>query len=412
MPIGVFKLVKAFNTPEKPQTFDVRSLCPGEDDQTVADKLTFFFNRISSEFDPLSPEEIPKTADRRLDPLSPHEVSLRLRRFRKPRSMVAGDLFPDLVTKHADFLALPLTDLYNKIAASGVWPSIWKTEHVTVIPKCLSPQSFGDLRNISCTMLFSKVMESFVFEWAEQEVTVKNNQYGGVKGCSRTYLIIKVWDKIMRNLEDRRAATVLTSIDYVKAFNWLSFQHCLAAFAKRGASTQIIGLLASFLTGRTMTVRVGSSWSSPRHVTGRCPQGSILGVFLFNLTTDDLEDDSAFVSEVERPDPVGVGGEEEDEDFYGGEADEPGCDAMGPESPVQSDGSDQGDDGGVWPGQMILIFCRGWVRVKVTAPSSQPAPERIACHLVLDMPGPGPHQLPSAACPSPPLPLEPMEFLT
>ena len=109
-------------------------------------------------------------------------------------------------------------------------------------------------------------------------------------------MILKVWQKILSNLEDRRAATVLTSIDYAKAFNRLSFQHCLKAFAGKGASTQIVSLLATFLTGRSMKVRVGSSWSEPRAVTRGCPQGSILGVFLFNVTTDDLEDSSEYSS--------------------------------------------------------------------------------------------------------------------
>ena len=39
-----------------------------------------------------------------------------------------------------------------------------------------------------------------------------------------------------------------------------------------------------------MAVRVGGSWSAWREVHGGVPQGSILGVFLFNATMDDLED--------------------------------------------------------------------------------------------------------------------------
>ena len=81
--------------------------------------------------------------------------------------------------------------------------------------------------------------------------------------------------------------SVLTSIDYAKAFNRLSFQHCLAAFAKKGASTPIIELIATFLSNRTMAVRVDQAWSAPRPVHGGVPQGSILGVFLFNVATDD-----------------------------------------------------------------------------------------------------------------------------
>ena len=125
-------------------------------------------------------------------------------------------------------------------------------------------------------------------------------------------MLINVWQKILTGLEDCRAGVVLTSIDYAKAFNRLSFQHCLAAFAKQGASSPVLRLIATFLSGRTMSVRVASTWSAPREVTGGCPQGSILGVLLFNLTTDDLEDSSLYVEHVGRP-PVGLDDEEEED---------------------------------------------------------------------------------------------------
>ena len=94
---------------------------------------------------------------------------------------------------------------------------------------------------------------------------------------------------ILEDLEDYRAGTVVTSVDYSKAFNRMSYQHCLAALARNGASTEVIRLVATFLTNRTMTVKIGGTMSSPLAVSGGCPQGSILGVFLFNATIDDLE---------------------------------------------------------------------------------------------------------------------------
>ena len=111
-----------------------------------------------------------------------------------------------------------------------------------------------------------------------------------------------------------QVATVLTSIDYAKLFNRLSFQHCLRSFKDKGTSTPVIRLLATFLTDRSMRVRVGQAWSSTRHVTGGCPQGSILGVFLFNITKDDLEDGSAYVSSPGAPEII-------DEELYNAPAD-------------------------------------------------------------------------------------------
>ena len=249
--------------------------------------------------------QIPVTKPRRLPRLEPFQVAGRIRAFRKLKSMVRGDIFPALVTKYGDFLALPLCSIYNAITETHVWPRIWKREFVTAIPKKSLPAGVNDLRNISCTMLPSKIYESYILNWAQEEVGVKENQYGGIKGCSTSHLLVGVMDDVMRGLEDDRASVMLTSIDYAKAFNRLSFQYCLAAFARLGASTPIIELLATFLSNRMMTVRVGESWSTPRPVFGGVPQGSILGVFLFNISTDDLEDsptnpDSGSDNEAER----------------------------------------------------------------------------------------------------------------
>ena len=81
---------------------------------------------------------------------------------------------------------------------------VWKQEFVTTIPKKTVPEGVNDLRNISCTMLPSKIFESYVLNWIQGEVKLKNNQYGGVKGCSTAHLLIGVVDEVARGLEDDR----------------------------------------------------------------------------------------------------------------------------------------------------------------------------------------------------------------
>ena len=96
--------------------------------------------------------------------------------------MVQGDIDPRLVTKFSDILAIPLHYLYQQIYATMEWPDLWKTETVTLIPKNGSPQSLGELRNLSCTPLFSKCLESFVLAELKEKITLNKNQYGGIRG--------------------------------------------------------------------------------------------------------------------------------------------------------------------------------------------------------------------------------------
>ena len=122
-----------------------------------------------------------------------------------------------------------------------------------------------------------------------EQVGMRENQMGGMKGAGSEHYLIQLWQGVLEHLEDPRAASLLTSIDYAKAFNRLDFSQCLGALAGKGASSEIISLVASFLTSRTMAVKVGQALSNPRIVLGGVPQGSILGVFLFNITIDNFE---------------------------------------------------------------------------------------------------------------------------
>ena len=203
--------------------------------------------------------------------------------------MVDGDILPQLVNRVADFIACPLASIYNAITVQESWPAAWKVEAVTPIPKKPVPESPNDTRNISCTRLFSKVYESFVLSWLTRNCELRPNQYGGVKGCGTEHFLLQLWQDILEGLDDSRAGVLLSSIDYSKAFNRLDFARCLQALKAKGVGQELLKIVASFLTGRQMSVKVGSYRSRPRPVLGGVPQGSRLGVFLFNCTIDNFE---------------------------------------------------------------------------------------------------------------------------
>ena len=209
--------------------------------------------------------------------------------MKKPASQVVGDIPPQLVTEYCDILAIPLHYIFSKIYETLEWPEIWKRETVTVIPKVSSPTSLSELRNLSCTPLFSKLLESFVLEDLKGETSLSEDQYGGIKGSGPDHFLLTTWQEILEGLgEEDGAAATLTSIDFAKAFNRMSHQACLTSLKEHGASVKTISLVSAFLCGRAMSVRIGTTLSDPRPINGGSPQGSILGNYLFCMTTDNL----------------------------------------------------------------------------------------------------------------------------
>ena len=300
-----YKNIKAYKSREKPPNFNPCNLYPDASEGEVAEKLADHFNAVSKEFDGIEPDQIPDSFSAPVHLLGVQEVADRLVAFRKPKSMVSGDIFPQLVSRAAPWLAIPLTDIYNKISSGQSWPSDWKKEYVTPIPKKAHPEGPNDLRNISCTKLFSKIYESFVLSWLTGQASLRPNQYGGVKGLGTEHFLLNLWQNVLESLDDQRSASLLTSIDYSKAFNRLDFVCCLKALKAKGVSKELLNIVASFLSGRSMTVKVGSVNSQPKTVEGGVPQGSLLGVFLFNVTIDCFE---AFSRDIEPygPRPVDI----------------------------------------------------------------------------------------------------------
>ena len=86
----------------RPKVWDVKDVSPDLSDADLASDLAVYFNKISSEFSPLLPSEIPWTYDRQILVFFPYQVSSRIRSFKKPKSKIKGDIFPSLMTELVD----------------------------------------------------------------------------------------------------------------------------------------------------------------------------------------------------------------------------------------------------------------------------------------------------------------------
>ena len=94
------------------------------------------------------------------------------------------DLPNQLRKEFAVELAEPLTNIINECLNSQVYPSLWKFEWVTPVPKLTHPKVIKDLRKISSTSDYSKVFESFLKDWIMEDISgnIDIGQFGGQKG--------------------------------------------------------------------------------------------------------------------------------------------------------------------------------------------------------------------------------------
>ena len=87
---------------------------------------------------------------------------------------------------------------------------------------------------------------------------------------------------------DNKKITALILLDLSKAFDSINHNRLLHKLSAVGASPATVQWFRSYLSGRTQTVRIGSSLSDTLPITHGVPQGAILSPLLFCIYLNDL----------------------------------------------------------------------------------------------------------------------------
>lgn len=301
-PRAFYNGIRKLAAKTQPQEWSLMDMFPNMSKEEAGEEAASYFTAISDLFEPL-PDNHEAPMQLRA-PVSLLEVQKALKKAKKPSSAVDGDVLPRLMKAHHSKFAKPAMLIFNSIFSTGKWPARWKEETVVVIPKTSNPDSLSNCRNISCTAFLSKVLESILLADIRKEIASDPCQYGGLEKCSVDHLLVDLIDKTLAPLEEGGASVVL-GIDFEKAFNRLDHRECVKQLEVLGASPAAVALVRSFLTGRTMRVRIGKHLSAPRTLKGGSPQGSILGCLLYCLTTQQISGKAATCAGARhRPDPA------------------------------------------------------------------------------------------------------------
>ena len=242
-----------------------------------------------------------------------HQVYDKIRRTNKPKSGVPGDLPRKLVTEFGPELSNPVCKIFNSIisyAKQGAvkWPTSWKQEFGTPLQKIPDPQCEDDLRVISLTSFFSKVLEKFVLEWLMIYIGDKLDpkQFGGLKGSSISHYMIELVNYILHNQDyDLPIAVLICAVYFSKAFNRINHNLIVTKLSDMGVPGWLLNIVMGFLTDRVMVVRYKGATSDTKPLPGGGPQGTLLGLLLFLILINfcgkqDYEDIGSQITKPKR----------------------------------------------------------------------------------------------------------------
>lgn len=175
------------------------------------------------------------------------EVYKELSKMNVNKASPPDSLPKRLIKEFAYELSLPLTYIFNLSFKTGIFPCQWKNATITPLEKKKLLVELGDLRPLSLTADFGKILEGFAASMILEDIApnIDPLQYGNLKGSSTNHYLIKMLDIILKGLEKPKHIAQLVLIDFKKAFDYVD--HTVAA-----PSTNCSSLVAAPPSSRSL----------------------------------------------------------------------------------------------------------------------------------------------------------------
>ena len=158
-------------------------------------------------------------------------------------------------------LDTPITHIINSIFEQQCYPTLWKKEYISPVPKVFPVEQIAQMRPISGVVSLAKITDRILAEYmlADMSEFRDKQQYGNEKGVSLNHLLLKMINKILTSVDNNtvkeKYAVILTMLDMSQAFERQSHNHGVRSLIDQGVRPSLIPVLVSFFQERNIVVK-------------------------------------------------------------------------------------------------------------------------------------------------------------